>query len=49
MAGAFAYRLFGLNLASELEFPELGRLDGVTGSDAEIRLGRLQRAESWRR
>lgn len=46
VAGSFDYRLFGLNLASELEFPELGRLDGVAAYDAEIRLGTLPPAES---
>ena len=43
-AAPFSYRLFGFRLASDVEFPELARVEGTDGHDAEIRVGRLQPA-----
>ena len=45
-AAPHIYRLFGLDLTSDLEFPELAPRDGTTGSGAEISLGLVDPAAS---
>jgi hypothetical protein len=44
VANRYSYRLFGLNLVSELELPELGAGPSMDSPDAEICLGTLPAA-----
>jgi hypothetical protein len=41
LSGPHAYRLFGLNLVSDLAFPELASKDGDKAADVDVRLGHV--------